>query len=273
MNSFLFIGGDRRIMYAAEYIGSDYPVYCLGLGCDTIPEEKFSYIVLPLPFSRDGICANAPLAGQSIPLDTITDLAEKDAVIFSGGSNIFLETLCKDNHLTLVDYFADEPLTLKNAALTAEAAVAMLINNTDYSLFGAKVLITGYGRIAAYTAHLMKAFGANITIAARKAEQRTKAELDGFKTLELNKLPEVAAYCDIVINTVPSALFEKEHFDNMKRDTLFMELATRKHTPEADYAASAEVRYLPAGGLPGKLSPKTAGIAIAQTILSHINEL
>lgn len=273
MNRFIFIGGDRRIKYAAEYISNDYPVYCFESGSDTITEDKYRYIVLPLPFSRDGICVNAPMADKPIPLDTIVQYAEKGAVVFSGGSNRLLENLCKDNGLTLIDYLADEPLTLKNAALTAEAALALLIDNTEYSLYGAKVLITGYGRISTYTARLLKVFGADVTVSARKKEQRTKAELDGFTSADISELTDLVADSDIIINTAPSALFEKEHFDNMKPDSLFVELATRKYAPESDLAAASGIKYLPAGGLPGKFSPKTAGISIAQSIISHINEL
>lgn len=272
-NSFLFIGGDRRIRYAAEYIAKFHQVSSLGLDDSPKPCGKFRFIVLPLPFSRDGICVNAPLSPEAIPLDTFTGYATEDAVVFAGGSSMLLEGLCKEHNLTLADYFSDEPLTLKNAALTAEGAIALLIDNTEYSLSGARVLITGYGRIAAYTARLLKCFGADVTVAARRAEQRTKAQLDGYAAVDLGGLSDAAAGSDIIINTVPSALFQPEDFRRMQQGTLYMELATRKAFPECDYAAAASVRYLPAAGLPGKLSPKTAGETIAQTILEYINKL
>ncbi len=270
-NTFLFIGGDCRMKYAAEYINTSYAVSTLGLGETIHPTGKFDNLVLPLPFSRDGICINAPLSPEPIPLDIITEYAAKDARIFAGGNSVRLSDLCNDNGLTAIDYFADEPLTLKNAALTAEAAVAMLITATEYSLCNAKVLITGYGRIAAYTARLLHCFGADVTIAARRAEQRAKAETDLCKAIDMSELYPAAEKNDIIINTVPTALFERYIFHRMQPDAIYMELATRKSAPEVDYSASSGVRYIAAGGLPGKFTPKTAGIAIAQTVLSHIN--
>ncbi len=272
-NSFLFIGGDSRIKYAADYIGNNYHVNTYGLDDSPEPNDKFRFIVLPLPFSRDGICVNAPLSPCQIPLDILPKYVADGAVVFAGGSSLRLEALCKDNGLTLIDYFSDESLTLKNAALTAEAAIAMLIDNTEYSLSTAEVLITGYGRIAYYTAKLLDCLGASVTIAARKAEQRTKAKLDGFASIGLNNIHEAAEKSDIIINTAPSALFNAEDIRSMKPNAIFMELATRRSTPEADVATSAGVKYLAAPGLPGKISPKTAGEAIAEAIIYRINDI
>ena len=272
-NNVLFVGGDRRIIYAAEYIGGKYPTVSLGLGEAEKPTGKYRYIVLPLPFSRDGICVNAPLSDEAIPLDVISEYADEGAVIFAGGSSLRLNDLCERSGAIAVDYFADEALTLKNAALTAEAAVAMLIDNTEFSLCGAKVLITGYGRIAAYTARLLHVFGADITICARKPDQRTKAALDLCEVAAMNMLAFYAESSDIIINTVPAALFGESDFHKMNPDTIYMELATRKAVPEMDFAAAAGVRYISASGLPGKFCPKTAGIAIADTVMDYINKL
>ena len=72
MEEILFIGGDKRILYAAELISQSTQVHSLGLGGSFPPPQgKYPAIVLPLPFSRSGVTVNAPLSDVPVPLDII----------------------------------------------------------------------------------------------------------------------------------------------------------------------------------------------------------
>ncbi len=270
-NRFLFIGGDRRIIYAALSILRRRSVSALGLG-DTFsaPEGRYGAIVLPLPFhnGQDGI--NAPMADRELPLSLVTDYADKGACVFSGGISPALSQLCEEHGLRLIDYYAEETLTLRNAAITAESAVALLIQNTEFSLSGARVLITGGGRIAIMTARLLRCFGSNVTICARSAEQRARGELEHHTSADIGGLPALCTVSDIVINTVPASLFSEEDFRRMKAGAVFIELASKSAIPDSDYASKYGVRHIMAGGLPGKMCPKTAGEAIAEVILAKV---
>lgn len=270
-NRFLFLGGDRRIIYAALDIARRRSVSALGLSDGfSAPSGKYGAIVLPLPATMDGTLINAPLSAEQLPISLITEYAEEGAVVFSGGSHPALQKLCSDNGLRLRDYFAEETLTLKNAALTAEAAVSLLIQNTEYSLCGANILITGGGRIALHTARLLKSFGADCTICARNAVQRTRAELEYIHSLDISELNALCGEADIILNTVPSQLFSEESFRKLRAGALYMELASKSPEAEKALAAKYGVKHITAGGLPGKFSPITAGEAIAQVILSLV---
>ena len=268
-NRFLFIGGDRRIIYAALSILHRRSVSALGLG-DTfsLPEGRYGSIVLPLPFHNGHGGINAPLTEKELSLSLVTDYADKGAFVFSGGISPALSQLCEEHGLRLIDYYAEETLTLKNAALTAESAVAMLIQETEFSLSGSRVIITGGGRIALLTARLLRCFGSAVTLCARNRQQRTRAALEHHDTADVTSLPALCATADIIINTVPAALFSEDDFRRMKAGTVFMELASKPAQPDSDYAAKYGVRHIMAGGLPGKMCPKTAGEAIAEVILA-----
>lgn len=267
---FLFMGGDKRISYAMRKISELFPADKLGAGGVYLePVGRYSRIVLPFPFSRNGTDINAPLSEAPLPLSAITEYAAENAVVFSGGTNAALEQLCRENELTLVNYAGDEALTLKNAALTAEAAAAILINNTDGSLLGADVLVTGGGRVAECTARLLNAFGSNVTVCARNSAQLARAELLGCKAEKLSRIDSLLPRCDIVINTVPASLFTAEKFKEMKKDAVFEELASLPQEPYKSCAENCGVKYIYAAGLPGKFSPKTAGSLIADFILEY----
>ena len=159
---------------------------------------------------------------------------------------------------------------MKNAALTAEAACALLSQSTDGALLGSRSLITGYGRISRMLAYRLAANGSSVTIAARRAEQRTSAELDGFSAVGISDI--VPEDVDFIANTVPHALFTAEHFSTMKNSAVFIELATLPEQPAKPLAESCGIQYICASGLPGKHSPKAAGEAIAEIISARITE-
>ena len=77
-----------------------------------------------------------------------------------------------------------------------------------------------------------------------------------------------AAGADLVINTVPACILTEECFGRMRSGAVYMELATRSEAPEKEWAEARGVKYIAAGGLPGKFSPRTAGEAIARAVIS-----
>lgn len=268
----LFIGGDKRMNYAADMLSAEHTVWRLGLGDRPAPSGKYNTIVLPLPLSKNGREISAPLSDKPLDLTAITRFADENALILAGGECPVLTDICSDNGYTFFNYFADEALTLKNAALTAEAACTLLSQSTDGSLLDSETLITGYGRIARYLARQLAAHGSHVTIAARRSEQRMQAELDGFSTVHTEKIGDVAARFDFIANTVPNAIFTADHFSAMKRSAVFIELATLPEQPSKPLAEMCGIKYIFAPGLPGKHSPKAAGAAIAEVIAERISK-
>lgn len=269
MSDILFIGGDKRMVYAAELIARSGSVSALGLdGSFDDPAGKYERIVLPVPFSRDRTNITAPLSMKPLPLELIAEYAGEGALVLSGGTSPRLEELCETHGLRLVNYMAIEELTLKNALLTAEGAISMLISSSDGALFDSTAVITGYGRIAKYLARLLQAFRCRVTIAARNSVQREAAMLDGLCTLPADLAGLAAAGADFVINTVPAGILTADCFGRMRPGAVYMELATRSDAPEKEWAESSGVKYIPAGGLPGRFSPRTAGEAIARAVIS-----
>lgn len=247
----LTIGGDRRMKFvAAELDAEEYGAYTVG---------TFDIIVLPMPLTRDGETIYTPESPIPIPFDTIRRFAKCGTLIFAGGECSRLYELCANCGFVPINYAKYEPLTLKNAALTAEAAVCLLSGSAERALIESRVLITGYGRIAKMTAFRLKSFGSEVTIAARRAEQRTQAVLDGFASVEIEKIPGIISDFEYIVNTVPAEIFE----DSLTNaHGVFLELATLPNNPPKN----TKIKYIYGGGLPGKHYPETAGKYIAQTV-------
>lgn len=262
----LVIGGDRRMDYAAEKLSESYETKRFGSDSDTAVSGRFDAIVLPLPLSKNGSHVFAPSLKDPVGFEVIEEFAEENALIFAGGTSPTLSELCSEKGYRLENYFARETLTLKNAALTAESACAMLSQSTDKALLNSSALVTGYGRIARFLAKRLRANGCDVTVSARRAEQRECAALDGFSAVPVEEIAGKLYDYDFIANTVPFALFSEKEFRSMRGECVFMELATLPEQPTRSFAESVGIGYVYATGLPGKCSPKAAGIYIAEEI-------
>lgn len=261
----LFIGGDERMIYAARELCAD----TLYLGENINVSGKYGAIVLPVPLSKDGENVDCPLGQTRFPFGGISEFAEENSVVFAGGSSPALEKICRENGYTLKNYFALETLTLKNAKLTAEAAVMLMIQSSKGALLGSETLITGYGRIAKFLAKALSALGSKVTVAARKPEVRALAELDGYAAVDTSDMRGIIGKFEYIANTVPAQLFAENDFENS--NAVYIELASLPQEPTKSLCKKHGLNYVFAGGLPGKYSPKAAGTFIAQTIKNIIS--
>ncbi len=161
--------------------------------------------------------------------------------------------------LRLRDYYQNEAVLLRNAAITAEGAIALAMERTERTLLGSRILILGGGRISLALAPRLRALGAEVTVYARRPEQRALAEGLGCRTLPL--LPEEPEGYHILFNTVPAPLLARG-----AKGALNIELASAP----GGFRDNAGVVI--ARGLPGKAAPLSAAEALLGPILAIIRE-
>lgn len=168
-----------------------------------------------------------------------------------------------------LDYFKSEAYVLKNAYLTTQAALRLLLENTTCFLPGKKVLITGFGRIGKSLALSLKTLGMKVFVAARREEALADAKSLGFETFSFSTLPATVFYYDYIFNTVPSPVFSQKDVTHVRNDATYFELASAPFGAcEEDFNQSGK-NYIFAGGLPGKYYPAAAAINIADYIICH----
>ncbi len=268
----LVIGGDKRMDYAAERLSEQYETKRFREG-DSDELGRFGAVVLPLPLTKNGSDIFAPTLNAPVSFEMIGGFAEEGALIFAGGESTKLSDFCAEKGYQLENYFSHETLTLRNAALTAEAACAMLSQSTDGALLYSSALITGYGRIARFLASRLRSNGCAVTVAARRAEQREAAVLDGFAAIPVEDMADTLHNYDFIANTVPFALFSEENLNGTRDECVFIELATLPEQPVRSCAERCGIKYVYASGLPGKCSPKAAGICIAEEITGALKKI
>lgn len=275
MDNIIFIGGDRRMIFAAKRLSENYEcslcgfgnVNAAGLSCAG-SGGRFGCAVLPIFAGTEKI--PCPLGGESRDIDMLTELLAPGAVVFAGKVFPGLADFCGNNGYELYDYLEREEFAVMNAVLTAEAAAEIAIRETQASIFGSKVLVLGFGRIGKLTARYFAALGAQVTAAARKQSDLAWIKADGYTPVNITdsaQLAEALSGADIILNTVPSKILTGSTAKAAGQETLLIELASVPCTDE-----TAGFRVISAGGLPGRTAPVTAGYIIAETIENIMDE-
>lgn len=271
--SFLFIGGDKRQLYAAKKLMDS------GYNCDIFGfseknsfdyNKKYDIFVLPAPWTKDGENIFAPFSENSIHLSDILNFSEPK-LIAGGNLNEKIFTLYKNAEY--FDLLKSDTYSILNGALTAEGAICTAVLNTPFSLSGANVLVCGFGKIGKPLSLKLSALGANVYVAARKTE-----DLSYIKALDLiptryESLKDYAGKFDIIFNTVPSLIFNEEIIKQLKKRCLYTELASSPGGLSQDLSKKFNIKYIYAPSLPGKYSPESAGEIISKIISGKAGEI
>ena len=268
--SYLLVGGDKRQEYLYNILlNKNKQVDKIFLNdkndiSDNLNKiENYDVIILPIPSSPDGTTLFAPQYGQKVPLVSVTEKISNKSILFTGGeNNLFTASKAKK----VVNLLSDEAMTLKNAMATAEATLEIIIKNTNHTIFGSEILITGYGRIAKILTNYLVALKANVSVCARKESARTEAKLSGADSFGFDKLIEELPKFKIIINTVPMLIFKGKELQKTNRSALVIDLASKPGGIDFSTADTLKIKTIHALSLPGKFSPKTAAEFIEDAI-------
>lgn len=231
--------------------------------------------LLPLPSTVAGNMLNCPLSSEAKRLklkDILAPLNEKTIVV-GGRIPLDISEDLKKRNIRIFDYFTSEDFQVRNAYTTAEAALSIAMNSLNREIKGAKIAITGYGRIAKHLCVIFKALGANITILARKEADLAFAECLGAQPLSIaseedKKKALCALECgyDIIYNTVPSLIFDRSFLERVSKKTFIIELASAPGGIDVCAAKELGSNVLWAASLPGKYAPESAGKLIGDCV-------
>jgi len=175
--------------------------------------------------------------------------------------------------LILRDYFAREELAVANAVPTAEGAVQLAMEQMPVTIHGARVLITGFGRVGQAAARRFAALGARVSVAARRYEQLALAESEGYGAEQIGGLDGWLCGYDLVVNTVPAPVLGETELKDLRPDCLIIDLASKPGGVDRKAADRLGRQVIWALSLPGKVAPVTAGGAIRSTIYNMLHEL
>ncbi len=273
------IGGDRRQVHMARMLAADgRDVAAWGLegggGPASVSLEdavRRDIVLLPLPVGRGGLLT-LPLSDEQLSLGRLWPMLRRDQILLGGQAGTLKEALAADYGLTLEDYFDREETQVANAVPTAEGAVQRAMEATDTTLLGANCLVVGYGRVGKVLCRRLAGLGARVTAAARRYETLAWVRAFGYEALPMGELGERLGEFDLIFNTVPVPVLDREALERTGADCLLMELASPPGGIDAPAAQALGRRFLRASGLPGQVAPRTAAAILLDSIYHILEE-
>ena len=227
-------------------------------------------IIFPLPFSTDGEHINCPFSSERYGVSDVFRKLDKNALIFSGMASSFHKKIAEEYGLRMHDYYECEDLQIKNAVPTAEGAIRTFMEHKKITVFGSHCVVTGFGKVGMCLADRLKNLGSNVTVAARSPKDLSLAETMGHDARNIDFIISNGTDADCIFNTIPCNIFNSEFIDKISDKTLYLELASKPWGMNKKCAEGLGERYVAAPSLPGKYTPETAGIIIAETVCKFI---
>ena len=253
----LVAGGDERQKYMYEILKEK------GVWCDYISSNSnkglmnnissYSVIILPVPLSRD----NKKIYSSDRKLDIYVDelFGIVNANQFIIGGNI-PEQYVSSTH-KCIDLLKQEEFVLFNAFLTAQGALALLLENTQDYLQNKKVLVTGFGKVGKAVCRIMKLNGLDVSVSVRKEKDFLDADQLGYNAVCYNEFNEIISDFDYIFSTVPARIFEEHHIRDMKKSVVYFELASAPYGCDKSLFEKCDKKYIMGNVLPGRYCAKS----------------
>ena len=231
---FAVLGQDARQAAAGRALAA--AGYAVG-GAEQVP--RADYLLLPLPLEAEGTA-----------LGELLGAARPGALALGGKVSAAAKTLARQAGVELVDYFARPELTVYNAIPTAEGCIALLMQHRRRTLWGSGILLLGFGTVGQALGLRLAGLGAQVTVAARRAQQRALAESLGLRAVPL----------------------DRRRLSSLPAGSLIVDLASKPGGTDFAAADCLGHHAIHALSLPAVCAPETAGEAVARTVQAILRE-
>lgn len=196
----------------------------------------------------------------------------KHAVVYTGLAQPYLKKLCSNEDIRLVELFDRDDVAIFNSIPTAEGAIMLAIQHTDFTIHSSNCMVLGMGRTGLTMARVLQALGAQVTIGVNKTEQYARAFEMGLKPFYTKDLASEVDEVDLIFNTIPTMIITAQVIAHISNQAVIIDLASKPGGTDFRFAEKRGVRAMLAPGLPGIVAPKTAGQIIARALSQLILE-
>lgn len=283
---FSIIGGDLRNVKLAELIAADgNSVNIYGFSdaefeikfkqSDTLAEaiSGSDVVIGPLPCSNDAENINAPYNNEKIHINEVFKCITKNQLFIAGRISEKIVHMAKVYNVYTVDVLEREEMAVLNSIPTAEGAIQIAMEEMPITLHNSQALILGYGRIGKTLSKMLHGIGANVYVEARKYSDLAWIKSCGYNPVVLSELPQIVKNINVLFNTIPSIVLNKEILELMNPDCLIIDLASKPGGVDFEKAREIGLKAIWALSLPGKVAPVTAAEFIRDTAYNIIEEL
>ena len=230
-------------------------------------------VVLPMPALSPRGLLNAPLSAEPHCAGELLSAAHEGQVFCAGMATEELRAMADGAGVRLFDYGRRGEFEAANSVATAEGAIALLLRETDSTLWGQRILICGRGRIARALAPRLRALGAGSASApARRATWPGRARR-GSRRWTPARSAAAWAHSASSSTPCPPSRSPPRAWRNCRRAHWCSTSPPRPGGTDFEAARAFGIRALHAPGLPGKWSPETGAGAIREAVYNILEEV
>ena len=286
--SIAVIGGDLRIVKLIEMLVKDgFKVSTFGLEmsedlaeidsielCPTLAEavKDCKVVVGPIPLSSDRKNLSMPFSNNKLDIEDFCNNI-KDKTLIAGNIPETIKPKLEELNISPIDLFKREEFIVLNNIATAEGTIQIAMEETGRTLHGSNVLVLGFGRVGKVLVKMLDGIGTKVYCEARKDEDIAWIKAYGYEPIRLNELNDNLSKFDIIINTIPFQILDKERLDLVKKDVVIIHLASNPGGVDIKEAKARHLKVIWALSLSGKVAPISGAEFIKETLYHVLKEL
>lgn len=223
-------------------------------------------LVLPI----QGIDKNGKIFGSDI--DFCEYVGENNfSLVITGKKTLLFENIIEKFGIKSYSYLEDLQFQLINTILSVEGSISDLIANTDFSLYNAKVLILGYGKIGKILSKHLKKMGSEIVIACRDQKDIISAYMNEYKVVNINDISnKCLSTVNIIVNTIPVNILTDNQLTKINNSCYFLDVASKPGALLSEQNKQIKFKFKQLLGIPGLYSPKSAAKAIYSSLKTFL---
>ncbi len=235
--------------------------------------EKADAVILPAAGTDDDGMINSSYSKQSLQLSSSQlERLPKHAVIYTGMARTYLKQLCSSFGIKMIELFERDDVAIYNSIPTAEGALMMAIQNTDFTIHQSSSIVLGFGRTGITMARTLQALGSKVKMGVRRSDHFARAFEMGLDPFYINDLERQASNIDLIFNTIPTMIVTAQIIAKMPVHSVIIDLASKPGGTDFRFAEKRGVKALLAPGLPGIVAPKTAGRIIGDCLVQLMRD-
>lgn len=253
------VGGDARFAYLTRLLcscGHDAravrPMEC---GVPNLPKAEIEAL-----HEAKNVVMNWPVSdGEEI----LNRLKAGTKVYFCGPGmpDSIPEGICA------VDLWRDERLLLENAWLTAEGAVAAVMQSGVKALKDCHCLIVGWGRIGRALTEILVGMNVRVTVASHMQRGRNGAVERGAECISTYEMGKHLRGVDIIFSTPPERVMDEAVMKKAERGVRIVDLSSAPYGVDLAAAKALGLNAWREPGLPGRYCPLSAAQALLRAMI------
>lgn len=278
----LFFGGDKRQLEIIKYLlDYNHEIDLLGyenieinkcnkVQIENIEINKYDVLIFPVSGVNNDFSVVTDFSKEKIYINpNIFKNVKNNACIISGIKTKNLNKICELANKETIALMEKENIKEKNSVPTVEGILADIINNTESTINSSRIFVLGYGHIGKLLSKMLKNLGAIVTIGVLTNDEAKEIILKNMYpicTKDKKAMSVTLANSEIIINTVPSLIIDKEYLNLISKDTYLLDISSYPYGIDFEAAKNLNLRYKLYTGIPAKVAPKTAGDILAREI-------